>query len=117
MVLDHRKGVRPQTSYNTRNLPHIVAMVTTAAMFSVRYVMNQQLSMDRPKQLSIMQKISMFLSTGVRIGQGVQAGCTFKKTVLWWALHASFQAFKMVQLSIHPQGYCTSPLEVHNSKL
>jgi hypothetical protein len=71
--LGHRNGVGPHKRcwttgkvlghkhLDTRNLPHIVAMVTTAAMFSVRHVLNQQLSMDRPKQLRIRQKISMFL--------------------------------------------------------
>ena len=58
---------RPPTSYDARSLPHIVAMVTIAAVFSVRHVLNQQLSMDRTQQLSIRQKISIFLSPGVRL--------------------------------------------------
>ena len=64
--LDRKKGAGPLTSYDTRSLPHVVAMVTTVAVFSVRHVLNQQLT-DRPQQLNIRQKISMFLSPGVRL--------------------------------------------------
>ena len=66
MGFDNRKGAGPPTSYGNQSLPHVVAMVTIVAVFSVRHVPNQ-LSMDRPQQLSIRQKISMFLSPGVRL--------------------------------------------------
>jgi len=61
MGLDNRNGAEPHTSFGTWSLPHTVAMVTIV-MFSVRHVLNQQFSMDRPQQLSIRQKISTFLS-------------------------------------------------------
>jgi len=63
MGLDFRKGAGPQTSYGTWSLPHIVAMVTIVVMFSVKHVLNLQLSMDRPQQLSIRQKNQYVLVT------------------------------------------------------